>query len=210
MRHYEKSIFEKYGFNLIAGIDEVGRGPLAGPVVASAVIFPHDYINNDINDSKKLSAKKREILFTEIINNCIAYSIVEINNSDIDRLNIHQATKTAMEKAVNNLQIKPDFILTDFMKINSKIPQINLIKGDSKSISIAGASILAKVYRDNLMKKMAELYPDYGFEKNMGYGTKKHIEALNNSGFCKIHRKSFSPVKEMVKSVTKTQGSLFE
>lgn len=183
----------KYKGKLVAGIDEAGRGPLAGPVVCAAVILPldKDKIIDGVNDSKKLTEKKREALYKEIIEKAISYSIVEIDEKTIDEINILNATKLGMKKAVENLKTKPDVVLVDAVKIECDIPQENIIKGDGLSYNIAAASILAKVYRDNLMKKLSLEYPEYDFAKHKGYGTPEHILALKKFGKCKIHRDSF-------------------
>ena len=190
MLDYEK----KYPNNmLLAGIDEAGRGPLAGPVVCACVIMPLDKnsIIDGVNDSKKISAKKREELYEKIIQTAISYAIVEVDAEIIDKINILNATKQGMIKALNSLNIVPDTVLIDAVKLDIDIPQENIIKGDAKSYNIAAASILAKVYRDNLMKKIAQQYPQYQFEKHKGYGTKLHIEKLLQYGKCDIHRNSF-------------------
>jgi ribonuclease HII len=196
MNEIESEVFKKYKVKYIAGIDEVGRGPLAGPVVAAAVIFPKGYDNSEINDSKKLSAKKRKTLVEIIKKDALAWAISEVSHETIDKLNIYEATKKAMINAVLSLKIKPDFLLIDHMRLNLNIYQYSIKKGDEKSVSIAAASILAKEYRDELMVEYSKIYPGYGFETNMGYGTKKHLEAIENKGICKIHRKTFSPIKE--------------
>lgn len=189
MLDYEK----RYEGMLIAGIDEAGRGPLAGPVVCACVIMPleEDMIIEGIDDSKKLSAKKREGLYEKIIQRAKAYSIVEIDEKTIDEINILQATKLGMKKALETLQIKPDIVLIDAVKIDSEINQDNIIKGDALSYNIAAASILAKVYRDRLMIKLDERFAGYGFAQHKGYGTKLHVEALKKLGATAVHRKSF-------------------
>ena len=178
---------------LVAGIDEAGRGPLAGPVVCACVIMPleEDKIIEGINDSKKLSPKKRAELYEKIINTAIDYCIVPINEKVIDEINILNATKLGMEKALNGLKKQPYVVLIDAVKINSSTMQENIIKGDAKSYNIAAASILAKEFRDRLMLDMAKKYPNYHFEQHKGYGTKLHIEALKEFGKCEIHRDSF-------------------
>ena len=178
---------------LVAGIDEAGRGPLAGPVVCACVIMPldNDKIIEGINDSKKLSPKKREELYEKIVKTAISYSIVEVDERTIDRINILQATKQGMKKALESLNIVPSVVLIDAVKIDTTIPQVNIIKGDALSYNIASASILAKVYRDRLMLKLAQKYPEYHFEKHKGYGTKEHIELLKKYGKCDAHRDSF-------------------
>ena len=182
-----------YEWMLIAGIDEAGRGPLAGPVVCACVIMPleEDMIIEGIDDSKKLSAKKREGLYEKIIQRAKAYSIVEIDEKTIDEINILQATKLGMKKALETLKIKPDIVLIDAVKIDSEIKQDNIIKGDALSYIIAAASILAKVYRDRLMIKLDERFAGYGFAQHKGYGTKLHVEALKKLGATAVHRKSF-------------------
>lgn len=186
------------GYRFIAGIDEVGRGPLAGPIVAAAVILPEGIPALPINDSKKLSASLREEL-SELILGCAQVGIGIVENDLIDSINIYEATKVAMEKAIHALPIQPDALLIDAMKLKTTIKQVSLIKGDAHSYSIAAASIVAKVYRDTLMKDYAEIYPHYGFENNAGYGTKIHLEGLKEFGTTPIHRKSFEPIKTMVR-----------
>lgn len=183
----------KYKGKLIAGIDEAGRGPLAGPVVCACVIMPldEDKLIDGINDSKKLTEKKREELYDKIIERAIAYSIVEVDERTIDRINILNATKLGMKKALDGLKVKPDVVLIDAVKLDTDLPQDNVIKGDAKSYNIASASILAKVYRDRLMKELSEKYPQYNFAKHKGYGTKEHIENLKKYGKCELHRETF-------------------
>lgn len=190
----------KYPNHVIAGIDEAGRGPLAGPVVCAAVIMPlnKNEIIEGVNDSKKLTAKKREELYQKIIDKALSYSICEIDEKTIDEINILNATKIGMKKCLNNLKIKPDIVLTDAVKIETNLPQENIIHGDALSYNIAAASILAKVYRDNLMIKMHKIYPQYNFSKHKGYGTKEHIKNLVNYGACPLHRKTF--IKNFIKT----------
>ena len=198
MCQFEKKA-KKLNYQFVAGIDEVGRGPLAGPVVAAAVILPEDFILLGVNDSKKLSASKREVLSQSIEKEALSIGIGVVDHLTIDKINIYQATKLAMTQAIKQLSIKPDFLLIDAMKLDSPIPQENLIKGDARSISIAAASIIAKVYRDNLMKEFGQMnYPGYGFESNAGYGTKEHLEGIQKLGICPIHRKTFAPIKDMI------------
>ncbi|KIO61863.1 Ribonuclease HII [Caldibacillus thermoamylovorans] len=197
MMVYEKEA-QKQGFQYVAGIDEVGRGPLAGPVVAAAVILPENIFISGINDSKKLSSKKREQLYQEIKNEALAIGIGVVGADVIDEINIYQATKKAMNIAINQLSIFPDFLLIDAMKIDTPITQRSLIKGDSLSVSIASASIIAKVYRDRLMMEYSKKYPEYQFEKNAGYGTREHIQAIRKFGPTSIHRKTFAPIKEYI------------
>ncbi|WP_038069287.1 MULTISPECIES: ribonuclease HII [Thermoanaerobacterium] len=188
---YENELYNS-DYKLIGGIDEVGRGPLAGPVVAGCVILPKQSLIPDIDDSKKLSEAKRELLSEIIKKKAISYGIGIIDNERIDRINILNSTYEAMKMAISNLNIKADFLLVDAISIpDIDIAQMSIVKGDAKSISIAAASIIAKVTRDNLMKKYDEIYPQYGFYKNKGYGTKEHIEAIKKYGPCPIHRKTF-------------------
>ncbi len=184
---------EKYkAFNYIAGVDEVGRGPLAGPVVASCVILDRNIQILYINDSKKLSEKKRESLYDEICEKSVAYGIGIVSPGRIDEINILNATYEAMKAAISSLDIKPDILLNDAVHIpDLDIKQVSIIKGDAKSISIAAASIVAKVSRDRLMVEYDTIYPEYKFAKNKGYGTKEHISAIKEHGLCPIHRRSF-------------------
>lgn len=187
------------GIIRIAGIDEAGRGCLAGPVVAAAVILPTIFNLPDLNDSKKLTAKKREELFILINKQACAVSIGIIDNITIDKINILQATLEAMKQAVTKLPVKPDYLLIDGNKTieSSDIKQKAIVKGDSKSVSIAAASIIAKVTRDKIMLELAQEYPEYGFSKNKGYGTEKHRESIFNYGQCPIHRKTFNVSTQM-------------
>lgn len=179
-------------FTYICGIDEAGRGPLAGPVVAGAVILPKDLVILHLNDSKQLSAKRREELFEEIKEKAISYGIGVVSPARIDEINILQATYEAMRLAVQDLSVVPDLLLNDAVTI-PKLPvkQVGIIKGDARSVSIAAASIMAKVTRDRIMIDYSELYPEYGFEKHKGYGSAEHIKALKEHGPCPIHRQSF-------------------
>ncbi|HAL63564.1 MAG TPA: ribonuclease HII [Clostridiales bacterium] len=191
MKETEKRL-QKEGYKLIAGVDEAGRGPLAGPVYAAAVILPQDIRLDGINDSKKLSPKKREELFYEITEKAVCYSIFSVDEKKIDEINILNATHMAMNGAVNSLSKKPDYVIIDGNSIKGMdISHETIVKGDAKSISIASASILAKVARDRYITKMAEVYPEYGFEKHKGYGTKEHTDAILKYGVCPIHRKTF-------------------
>lgn len=194
IRIKEMNVYElKYKeYISICGIDEVGRGPLAGPVVAGAVILDKNIQILYLNDSKQLSEKKREILYDEIMEKAIAVGIGVVPPGIIDEINILQATYLAMRKAISNLSVKPDILLNDAVKIPEvKIRQIPIVKGDEKSVSIAAASIIAKVERDRMMKEYDKIYPEYQFEKNKGYGTAEHIHTLYNYGPCPIHRQSF-------------------
>ncbi len=185
--------YHKQGIKYIAGIDEAGRGPLAGPVIVGCVIMPEDSFIEGVNDSKKVSEKKREKLYDEIINNAISWSVAVIGWHEIDELNILNATKKGVTECINNLETKPELILVDALKgiDTCNIPYVSMVKGDAKCYSISAASILAKVTRDRIMREWDEVYPQYGFAKHKGYGTKAHIEALKEYGPCPIHRKTF-------------------
>ena len=187
---YEKQLI-KDGYTLIAGMDEAGRGPLAGPVSVGCCIMNLDDIIDGINDSKKLTPLKREKLFDIIKEKSIAYSIVDVDCDEIDKINILNATKKGMKIALGNINPKAEFLLVDAVKDDFGIPYMPIIHGDALSYSIAAASVLAKVHRDELMRKYAEIYPEYGFEKHKGYGTKLHIEMLKKYGPCPIHRQTF-------------------
>lgn len=190
MLDYEKKYYDA-GYNLVAGIDEAGRGPLAGPVCVAIVIMPQDDIIEEINDSKKLSEKKREMLYDKIINTAISYHIEFVDEKTIDRINILNATKLGMLKCINNILVTPEIVLIDAVKIDSDVKTESVIHGDALSYNIAAASILAKVSRDRLMVELDKKYPEYNFKKHKGYGTKEHIEALKKYGKCDIHRESF-------------------
>lgn len=191
MKSYENALWDE-GKLYVAGVDEVGRGPLAGPVVTAAVILPKDFSVLGVDDSKKLSPKKRDELFDLIMENAIAVSIGRREPDVIDEINILQATKAAMLDAINGLSVRPDHVLIDAVKLDKlEIPQTSIIKGDAKSVSIAAASIIAKVTRDREMVEMDSVYPGYGFASNKGYGTKLHYEGLAKLGPCPIHRRSF-------------------
>ena len=195
-REYE----EKYSnLDYICGVDEVGRGPLVGPVVASAVILPKNYYIEELTDSKKLSKKKRESFFEIINKDALAIGIGVVDNKKIDEINILEASRLAMKIAVNNLKIKPDVILTDAMKLDMGIDEEDIIKGDLKSITISAASIIAKVTRDKMMEKLHEKYPMYNFIKNNGYPTKEHVEAIKKYGIIEEHRKTFNPIRDIIK-----------
>lgn len=181
---------------LIVGVDEAGRGPLAGPVVAAAVIFPRAYINKEINDSKQIPEKKRKELFEIIKKDALAVGVGIVDAETIDKINIYEATKVAMKEAIKNLHHDYDLILTDAMKLeNQKVEVIDIIKGDAKALPIAAASIVAKVTRDEMLDELGKKYPEYGFEVHKGYSTKRHLEALDKYGpIKKIHRFSYKPV----------------
>lgn len=187
---------------IIVGVDEAGRGPLCGPVVAACCILPKEYKNEHINDSKKLREKKREIAYKEIIENALDYGIGIVDAKRIDEINIYEATKEAMHIAISKLKISYDLILTDAMKLqNEKVEVIPLIKGDAKCECIAAASIIAKVTRDHILEEYDKKYPQYGFKSHKGYGTKKHIEAIKQYGIIKdFHRESYEPIKSLIKN----------
>lgn len=201
MLEYENELYEK-GIELICGIDEVGRGPLLGPVVTAAVILPKGYYHPDIKDSKTLSEKKREKLYDIIMSDAISIGIGIVDEKEIDKINIYEATKVAMKMAIDNLDVKPEYVLIDAMKLDIDIPSMSIIKGDAKSESIAAASIIAKVTRDRMIEAIDIEYPMYDLKNNKGYGTKKHIEAIKKYGPCKYHRYSYSPVSENIKNET--------
>lgn len=184
--------YREKGFNVICGVDEAGRGPLAGPVYAAAVILPSDCVIEGLNDSKKLTEKKREALFDKIKEKALAYGIASADEKEIDEINILNATFLAMKRAIDSLSVKPDLALIDGnQKPHTDIEEVTVIKGDAKSMSIAAASVLAKVSRDRFMLEMAEKYPQYEFAKHKGYGTKLHYEKIAQYGVCDIHRRTF-------------------
>ncbi|MFC4354436.1 ribonuclease HII [Chryseomicrobium palamuruense] len=189
-----------FGEGIIAGVDEAGRGPLAGPVVTAAVILPADTtVFIDVNDSKQLSREKRQRLAEIIRTHALSYFIHIQPAGEIDRLNIYEATKQSMKKAVESLEIKPDYVLADAMQIPVDMPCHSIIKGDAKSLSIAAASILAKTTRDEYMNGLHKSYRDYGFDQHAGYGTPQHLEAIASVGICPEHRHSFEPIKSLDK-----------
>ena len=191
MLEYERTLYAK-GYDYICGIDEAGRGPLCGPVVAAAVILKKDDHIEGVNDSKKLSEKKRELLFETIKEKAVAWSVGIVDETIIDEINILEATRLAMKKAVEGLQVKPQYALVDAeKKVPIDVPYMPIIKGDALSESIAAASIIAKVTRDHMIIELDKEYPEYNFAKNKGYGTKEHTDAINKYGLCKAHRRSF-------------------
>lgn len=195
-REYEDEL-EKKGIKYIAGVDEVGRGPLVGPVVTACVILPAGYQLEGLTDSKKLSLKKREMFFDIIMKDALSVSIGIKDEKVIDEVNIYEATKLAMYEAINNSKIKPEHVLIDAMKLEKlEMPSTSIIKGDLKSITISAASIIAKVTRDRMLVELDKKYPEYGFAKNAGYGTKQHIEAIEKYGIIPEHRKTFKPVSD--------------
>lgn len=197
---YEKALYEN-GVELIAGIDEVGRGPLAGPVVAAAVILPKGCKIRYLNDSKKIPKSKHEAIYNEIIEHAVAVGVGVKDAAVIDQVNIYEATKLAMLEALGQLVQEPEHLLIDAMKLDTPIPQTSIIKGDANSLSIAAASIVAKVTRDKMMADYDKEFSGYGFAKNAGYGTSEHLEGLNKLGITPIHRKTFEPIKSMVPGV---------
>ncbi len=201
MLRYEKELYQQ-GYQAIAGIDEVGRGPLAGPVVTACVILPKNCKIKHLNDSKKIPKNHHEEIYQEILACALGIGIGIVDNNVIDQINIYEATKVGMLQAINQLKgevTKPDYLLIDAMHLETSIPQQSLIKGDANSLSIAAASIVAKVTRDRMMADYANDYPGYAFEKNVGYGTKEHLEGLKKYGITPIHHKTFEPIKSMLK-----------
>ena len=196
---YEKELYQN-NVNLIAGVDEVGRGPLIGPVVASAVILPMNYKLEGLTDSKKLSEKKRNEFYEIIKKDAISIGIGIIDEKIIDEVNIYEATKLAMYEAINKLDVKPEHILIDAMKLDLDVPTTSIIKGDLLSQSIAAASVIAKVTRDSMMYELDKKYPKYGFGSHKGYPTKKHIEAIKEYGLIDGYRESYSPIKDIINS----------
>lgn len=194
---YERELRKK-GVTLIAGVDEVGRGPLVGPVVTACVILPEKFDLPHLTDSKKLTERRREILYKEIQEQALGIGIGIVDNEEIDKINILNATKKAMKMAINNCKIKPEHVLIDAVKLDIDIPTTSIIKGDLKSITISAASVIAKVTRDHMLYELDKKYPMYDFKHNKGYPTKKHIEAIKEYGIIKEHRRSYSPVKEYV------------
>lgn len=196
---YEHELYDQ-GIKYIGGVDEVGRGPLIGPVVAACCCLPTNFILEGLTDSKKLSEKKREIFFDYIKDNCIAYGIGIVSPEKIDEINIYEASKLAMIKAIDEVRkkIKLEHVLIDAMPLDLDIDSTSIIKGDAKSISIAAASVIAKVTRDRMMIELDSKYPEYGFKNHKGYPTKKHIEAINKYGLIDGYRKTYGPVKDLI------------
>ena len=208
MLEYENELYEE-GITLIAGVDEVGRGPLVGPVVVAAVILPKGYYNEYIKDSKKLSEKKRCELFDIIMRDAISVSIGIKDNKIIDKENIYQATKLAMYDAINNLKVKPEYVLIDAMKLEDlSIPSKSIVKGDAKSESIAAASIIAKVTRDNMMYELDKKFPEYGFKNHKGYPTKAHLDAIKKYGILDNYRFTFGPVRDLIETGGKNERQI--
>lgn len=200
MSIYENELRHQ-NIHMIAGVDEVGRGPLAGPVVCAAVILGEDFFLPGLNDSKALSEKKRDQFYDYITRHALSVGIGSASAKEIDELNIYQATKLAMTRAIEQLEILPEYLLIDAIELPLLVPQKSIIKGDAKSISIAASSIVAKVTRDRYMKKLGEKYPQYGFESHMGYGTSQHLQAIEKYGAIEEHRRSFAPIKELFQLV---------
>lgn len=194
LKKIEKEIYEKENINFICGIDEAGRGPLAGPVVVASVIMPKDSFIEGVNDSKKISEKNREKLYDYIIEEAISYCVGIVDQEEIDEINILQATKKGLTESIKGLETKPERIVVDALNNidTCGIPYMSIIKGDAKCYSIACASIIAKVTRDRIMRQWDEIYPQYGFIKHKGYGTAAHIQAIKEYGLCSIHRRSFT------------------
>ena len=197
MLRYEKELYSQ-GKTLIAGVDEVGRGPLAGPVIAAAVILPNNCKIRGLNDSKKISKKKHREMFQAVQDQALAIGIGIMDNHVIDQVNIYEATKLAMQEAIAQLTPQPEHLLIDAMKLDLPISQTSIIKGDANSLSIAAASIVAKVIRDDLMAEYDQQFPGYDFTTNAGYGTAKHLEGLDRYGVTPIHRKTFEPIKSLI------------
>lgn len=200
---YERDLRSK-GYTLIGGVDEVGRGPLVGPVVAACVILPEEFHLEGLTDSKKLSEAKRDYFFEEIKRQAISYGVGIVSEKRIDEINIYQATKEAMKEAIRKCNPKPEYVLTDAMKLDLDVPVTPIIKGDLKSITISAASVIAKVTRDKMLYELDKKYPMYDFRNNVGYPTKKHLDAIEKYGIIDEHRRSYGPVKDFLeKSVNK-------
>ncbi len=199
---FESELYKK-GVKYIAGVDEVGRGPLNGPVVSACVVLPKDFIPEGLNDSKKLSEKKRNEFYKIIMDNALGIGLGIISPEEIDEINIYEATKKAMMLAIKNCNHKIEHVLIDAMKLDLDIPSTSIIKGDAKSISIAAASVIAKVTRDSMMYELDKKYPMYGYKDHKGYPTKKHIEAIHKYGLIEGYRKTYGPVKEYLELTKK-------
>ena len=197
---YERELY-KNGIKYIAGVDEVGRGPLIGPVVSACVVLRENFIPEGITDSKKLSEKKRDMFYDIIMENALGVGIGIVDACEIDKINIYEASKKSMILAIENCNCKIDHVLIDAMKLDINIPSTSIIKGDAKSISIAAASVIAKVTRDRMMYELDKKYPMYGFKDHKGYPTKKHVDALNKYGLIEGYRKTYGPVKDYINSI---------
>ena len=202
--YFERKLRDR-GIHLIAGVDEVGRGPLVGPVVAACVILPEDFSLDGLTDSKKLSEKKRDYYYDEIMRQAVAVGVGVVSEKKIDEVNIYEATKLAMKEAISNCSVRPEHILIDAMPLSIDIPTTSIIKGDFKSITISAASVIAKVTRDRMLDELDKKYPMYDFKDNKGYPTKKHLEAIDKYGIIPEHRRSYGPVRDYVEK----QLSLF-
>ena len=202
---YEKDLYNK-GYEFIAGTDEVGRGPLVGPVVAAAVILPKNYELKGLTDSKKLSEKKRNEYFDIIMKDAISVGVGVVSEKIIDEINILEASRLAMNKALDDLKVKPDYILSDAMKLERDVEVLPIIHGDALSLSISAASVIAKVTRDRMMEELGKLYPEYEFETHKGYPTKKHIELVKKYGIIDRYRKTFRPICDMLKESGEVNG----
>jgi ribonuclease HII len=197
---YERELY-KNGIKYIAGVDEVGRGPLIGPVVSACVVLRENFIPEGLTDSKKLSEKKRDMFYDIIMENALGVGIGIVDACEIDKINIYEASKKSMILAIENCNCKIDHVLIDAMKLDINIPSTSIIKGDAKSISIAAASVIAKVTRDRMMYELDKKYPMYGFKDHKGYPTKKHVDALNKYGLIEGYRKTYGPVKDYINSI---------
>ena len=197
---YERELY-KNGIKYIAGVDEVGRGPLIGPVVSACVVLRENFIPEGLTDSKKLSEKKRDMFYDIIMENALGVGIGIVDACEIDKINIYEASKKSMILAIENCNCKIDHVLIDAMKLDINIPSTSIIKGDAKSISIAAASVIAKVTRDRMMYELDKKYPMYGFKDHKGYPTKKHVDALNKYGLIERYRKTYGPVKDYINSI---------
>ena len=197
---YERELY-KNGIKYIAGVDEVGRGPLIGPVVSASVVLRDNFIPEGLTDSKKLSEKKRDMFYDIIMENALGVGIGIVDACEIDKINIYEASKKSMILAIENCNCKIDHVLIDAMKLDINIPSTSIIKGDAKSISIAAASVIAKVTRDRMMYELDKKYPMYGFKDHKGYPTKKHVDALNKYGLIEGYRKTYGPVKDYINSI---------
>lgn len=197
---YERELY-KNGIKYIAGVDEAGRGPLIGPVVSACVVLRENFIPEGLTDSKKLSEKKRDMFYDIIMENALGVGIGIVDACEIDKINIYEASKKSMILAIENCNCKIDHVLIDAMKLDINIPSTSIIKGDAKSISIAAASVIAKVTRDRMMYELDKKYPMYGFKDHKGYPTKKHVDALNKYGLIEGYRKTYGPVKDYINSI---------
>ena len=199
LKEIDKEFFDM-GMQYVCGIDEAGRGPLYGPVVCAAVILPHNFVLEGLNDSKKLSEKKREEYYPIIMNNAISVGVSIVSNEEIDEINIYEASRQGMLRAINKLSVRPDYIITDAMPLDkyTNIPSESIIKGDAKSITIAAASVVAKVTRDHIMYEEDKKHPEYEFCKHKGYPTKKHLELISKYGIIDGYRRTYGPVKKIL------------